>query len=201
MMLKKSKFSLKLILLLFLISKLAMALEEPKFEIVKSFSEYEIRKYKDRLAVQVEYSNNDRGFQYLFNYISGANINTEKIDMTTPVTQSLKIDMTIPVTQSLKDDKMVMQFFLPSKFTINTAPKPTNERVSLVIIEGGYYAVIRYSGRSTDKNYYNKFEELKEYLKKDKIEIIENGIKATFNAPYTLPPLRRNEVMVKIKWN
>jgi hypothetical protein len=200
-MLKKSKFSLKLILLLFLISKLAMALEEPKFEIIKSFSEYEIRKYKDRLAVQVEYSNNDRGFQYLFNYISGANINAEKIDMTTPVTQSIKIDMTIPVTQSLKDDKMVMQFFLPSKFTINTAPKPTNERVSLVIIEGGYYAVIRYSGRSTDKNYYKKFEELKEYLKKDKIEIIENGIKATFNAPYTLPPLRRNEVMVKIKWN
>ena len=200
-MLKKSKFSLKLILLLFLISKLAMALEEPKFEIIKSFSEYEIRKYKDRLAVQVEYSNNDRGFQYLFNYISGANINAEKINMTTPVTQSLKIDMTIPVTQSLKDDKMVMQFFLPSKFTINTAPKPTNERVSLVIIEGGYYAVIRYSGRSTDKNYYKKFEELKEYLKKDKIEIIENGIKATFNGPFTLPPLRRNEAMVKIKWH
>jgi len=200
-MLKKSKFSLKLILLLFLISKLAMALEEPKFEIIKSFSEYEIRKYKDRLAVQVEYSNNDRGFQYLFNYISGANINAEKIDMTTPVTQSIKIDMTIPVTQSLKDDKMVMQFFLPSKFTINTAPKPTNERVSLVIIEGGYYAVIRYSGRSTDKNYYKKFEELKKYLKKDKIEIIENGIKATFNGPFTLPPLRRNEAMVKIKWH
>ena len=200
-MLKKSKFSLKLILLLFLISKLAMALEEPQFAIIKSFSEYEIRKYKDRLAVQVEYSNNDRGFQYLFNYISGANINAEKIDMTTPVTQSIKIDMTIPVTQSLKDDKMVMQFFLPSKFTINTAPKPTNERVSLVIIEGGYYAVIRYSGRSTDKNYYKKFEELKKYLKKDKIEIIENGIKATFNGPFTLPPLRRNEAMVKIKWH
>ena len=200
-MVKKSKFSLKLILLLFLISKLAMALEEPEFVIIKSFSEYEIRKYKDRLAVQVEYSNNDRGFQYLFNYISGANINAEKIDMTTPVTQSLKIDMTIPVSQSLKDDKMVMQFFLPSKFTINTAPKPTNERVSLVIIEGGYYAVIRYSGRSTDKNYYKKFEELKKYLKKDKIEIIENGIKATFNGPFTLPPLRRNEAMVKIKWH
>ena len=200
-MVKKSKFSLKLILLLFLISKLAMALEEPEFVIIKSFSEYEIRKYKDRLAVQVEYSNNDRGFQYLFNYISGANINAEKIDMTTPVTQSIKIDMTIPVTQSLKDDKMVMQFFLPSKFTINTAPKPTNERVSLVIIEGGYYAVIRYSGRSTDKNYCKKFEELKKYLKKDKIEIIENGIKATFNGPFTLPPLRRNEAMVKIKWH
>jgi len=166
-----------------------MALEEQRFELIKSFDEYEIRKYNDRLAAQVEYSNDDRGFQYLFNYISGANINAEKIDMT------------IPVTQSLKDDKMVMQFFLPSKFTINSAPKTTNERVSLIIIEGGYYAVIRYSGRSTDKNYYNKFEELKEYLKKDKIEIIENGIKATFNRPFTLPVFRRNEVMLKINYN
>ena len=199
-MFKNSKLILNIILIIF-INKSAMALEEQKFELIKSFDEYEIRKYNDRLAAQVEYSDDDRGFQYLFNYISGANINAEKINMTTPVTQSLKIDMTIPVTQSLKDDKMVMQFFLPYKFTINTAPKPTNERVSLVIIEGGYYAVIRYSGRSTDKNYYKKFEELKKYLKKDKIEIIENGIKATFNGPFTLPPLRRNEAMVKIKWH
>jgi hypothetical protein len=200
-MIKISKYPLIIALFSIIYTNISMALEEPKYEIIKSNINYEIRKYKDRLAVQVEYSNNDRGFQYLFNYISGANINAEKIDMTTPVTQSIKIDMTIPVTQSLKDDKMVMQFFLPSKFTINTAPKPTNERVSLVIIEGGYYAVIRYSGRSTDKNYYKKFEELKKYLKKDKIEIIENGIKATFNGPFTLPPLRRNEAMVKIKWH
>jgi len=199
-MFKNSKLILNIILIIF-INKSAMALEEQKFELIKSFDEYEIRKYNDRLAAQVEYSDDDRGFQYLFNYISGANINAEKINMTTPVTQSLKIDMTIPVTQSLKDDKMVMQFFLPYKFTINTAPKPTNERVSLIIIEGGYYAVIRYSGRSTDKNYYKKFEELKEYLKKDKIEIIESGIKATFNRPFTLPVFRKNEVMLKINYN
>ena len=199
-MFKNSKLILNIISIIF-INKSAMALEEQKFELIKSFDEYEIRKYNDRLAAQVEYSDDDRGFQYLFNYISGANINAEKINMTTPVTQSVKIDMTIPVTQSLKDDKMVMQFFLPSKFTINSAPKTTNERVSLIIIEGGYYAVIRYSGRSTDKNYYKKFEELKEYLKKDKIEIIESGIKATFNRPFTLPVFRKNEVMLKINYN
>ena len=56
--------------------------------------------------------------------------------MTVPVTQSVKIDMTAPVTQSKKDGKLVMQFYLPSKFTINTAPKPTNRKVSLVVLEG-----------------------------------------------------------------
>ena len=178
-----------------------MALEEPKFEIIKIFDSYEIRKYDDRLAVQVKYSNDERGFQYLFNYISGDNIAEEKIDMTTPVTQSVKLDMTAPVTQTLDDGKMIMQFFLPSKFTIENAPKPNNKKVKLVIIDGGYYAVIRYSGRSTDKNFQKHYEELKDYLIKDKINFIEPAIKATYDGPFTLPVLRRNEVMMKINYN
>ena len=36
---------------------------------------------------------------------------------------------------------------------------------------------------------------------KDKIEMIDNGTKATFDGPFTLPILRRNEAMIKIKWN
>jgi effector-binding domain-containing protein len=94
-----------------------------------------------------------------------------------------------------------MQFYLPSKFTINNAPKPTNNRVSLVVIEGGIYAVIKYSGRVTDKNFQTHYEELKKYLTKDNINFIEPGIRATFNGPFTLPILRRNEVMIKINYN
>jgi hypothetical protein len=121
--------------------------------------------------------------------------------MTVPVTQSVKIDMTAPVTQSKKNGKLVMQFYLPSKFTINNAPKPTNNRVSLVVIEGGIYAVIKYSGRVTNKNFQTHYEELKKYLTKDNINFIEPGIRATFNGPFTLPILRRNEVMIKINYN
>ena len=82
--------------------------------------------------------------------------------MTVPVTQSTKIDMTAPVTQSNKDGKMLMQFYLPSKFSIDNAPIPTNKRVKLVTIEGGYYAVKRYSGRTSDTNYKKYHEKLKE---------------------------------------
>ena len=69
------------------------------------------------IAVEIEYSNEDSGFRYLFNYISGENKSSEKVKMTVPVTQSVKIDMTSPVTQSTRDEKKKMQFFLPSKFT------------------------------------------------------------------------------------
>ena len=178
-----------------------MALEEPNYKIIKSGENYEIRKYSDRLAVEVEFSSEDSGFNYLFNYISGENTTSEKVSMTVPVTKSTKIDMTAPVTQSNKDGKMLMQFYLPSKFSIDNAPNPTNKRVKLVTIEGGYYAVLKYSGRNSDKNYLNHLSKLRDNLEKDKIVMIDNGTKATFNGPFTLPILRRNEAMIKIKWN
>ena len=200
-MIKNTKLPLIFALFILIYTNISMALEEPKFQILKSNNNYEIREYSDRLAVEVTYSNQDSGFRYLFNYISGENATSEKVSMTVPVTQSVKIDMTAPVTQSKKDGKLVMQFYLPSKFTLNNAPKPTNSRVSLVVLEGGIYAVIKYSGRVTDKNFQKHYEELKKYLTKDNINFIEPGIKATFNGPFTLPILRRNEVMIKINYN
>ena len=200
-MFKNSKFTIIIAFITIFYTNISMALEEPSYSIVKSNENYEIRKYSDRLAVEVEFSSESSGFTYLFNYISGENITSEKVSMTVPVTQSAKIDMTAPVTQSNKDGKMLMQFFLPSKFTIDTAPTPKNKRVKLVIIEGGYYAVLKYSGRNSDKNYLNRLSELKDYLEKDKIVMLDNGTKATFNGPFTLPILRRNEAMIKIQWN
>lgn len=200
-MIKNAKPPLIIALFIIIYTNISMALEEPKYQILKSNSNYEIREYNDRLAVEVTYSNEDSGFRYLFNYISGENTTSEKVSMTVPVTQSVKIDMTAPVTQSKKDGKLVMQFYLPSKFTINTAPKPTNPKVSLVVLEGDIYAVIKYSGRATDKNFQKHYKELKEYLIKDNINFVEPAIKSTFDGPFTLPILRRNEVMMKINYN
>ena len=200
-MIKNTKLPLIFALFILIYTNLSMALEEPKFQILKSNNNYEIREYSDRLAVEVTYSNQDSGFRYLFNYISGENTTSEKVNMTVPVTQSVKIDMTAPVTQSKKDGKLVMQFYLPSKFTLNNAPKPTNSRVSLVVLEGGIYAVMQYSGRVTDKNFQKHYKELKEYLTKDNINFFEPAIRATFNGPFTLPIFRRNEIMMKINYN
>ena len=200
-MIKNSKYYLIIALFIIFNTNLSMALEEPAYKIIKSYEGYEIRKYDDRLAVEVEFTSEDSGFNYLFNYISGENTSSEKVSMTVPVTQSTKIDMTAPVTQSSNDGKMLMQFYLPSKFSIDNAPIPTNKRVKLVTIQGGYYAVLKYSGRNSDKNYLNRLSELMDYLEQDKIVMIDNGTKATFDDPFTLPILRRNEAMIKIKWN
>ena len=200
-MIKNHIFTLVISLFTLIYTNISMALEEPSFEIIQSNADYEIRQYGDRLAVEVEFTNESSGFRYLFNYISGENTTSEELNMTAPVTQSAKIDMTVPVTQFSKDNKMVMQFYLPSKFSIENAPIPTNKRVNLVTIDGGYYAVLKYSGRVSDKNYIKHLSKLKGYLEKDKIEMIDDGTKAIFDGPFTLPILRRNEAMIKIKWN
>ncbi len=200
-MVKILNFALIILFFTIINTEITMALEEPKYEIIKSNKDYEIRKYNNRLAIQTEYSYENSGFRYLFNYISGENNMSEKVSMTVPVTQSVKIDMTSPVTQFNKNGKMVMQFYLPSKFTLENAPKPTNSRVNLVTMEGGHFAVLKYSGSSSDKNYLKKLNKLKDSLIKDKIEMLDSGTKATFNGPFTLPILRRNEAMIEIKWN
>ena len=68
-MINNSKISLIIAFITIIYTNISMALEETKYQILKSNNNYEIRKYSDRLAVEVTYSNQDSGFRYLFNYI------------------------------------------------------------------------------------------------------------------------------------
>tara|TARA_B110000014_G_C19963879_1_gene498899 strand:- start:311 stop:853 length:543 start_codon:yes stop_codon:yes gene_type:complete len=178
-----------------------MAYEEAIYKIVFQNNIYEIRSYSQRLAVQVSYNKEGSGFRKLFNYISGSNLDTTKINMTTPVTQSKKISMTIPVTDTNENGNKVMQFYLPSKFTIENAPIPNDKDVELLIVEKGHYAVIKYSGRLTLNNFYKHSKILKDNLLKDDLEILGSAVRATYNSPFTLPFLRRNEVMFLVNWD
>jgi len=78
------------------LSSQLMAYEETNYEVVKENKIYEIRKYPNRL------------------YISGNNKENEEIKMT------------VPVTQEIKNENMTMQFYLPSKFNKDNAPKPVD---------------------------------------------------------------------------
>ena len=163
-----------------------MAYEEANYEVMKKKEIYEIRKYSDRLVIEAEISNQGSSFRKLFKYISGDNENNEEIKMTTPV------------TQIEKKGNMTMQFYLPSRFNKSNTPNPSNSDIKILNIKGGYYAVIIYSGRASDKNFIKHKNILENELKKDDISILGSPIKATYNNPFTLPLLRRNEAMFVI---
>ena len=177
-----------LIVLLFVI-KNSMAYEEAPYKITYQSDTFEVRFYEERVVIQTSSKGSSSGFQKLFKYISGNNQNATKIEMTTPVTM-------------LPDQgQMVMQFYLPSRFDLASATLPADDSVEIASIDEGYFAVIQYSGFASDKNFLKHAEILKKSLDQAKVEIKGPAIKATYNGPFTLPHLRRNEAMFLVNWS
>lgn len=166
-----------------------MAYEEAAYQSVYQGEGFEVRFYEERLVIQTRYIGANSGFQKLFKYISGGNQNSQKIEMTTPV------------TMVQDDEQMIMQFYLPSRFDINSAPLPADSSVQIESIKPGHFAIIQYSGFASDKNFSKHAAILKAALDKNDIKILGQPIKATYNGPFTLPHLRRNEAMYPIRWN
>ena len=166
-----------------------MATEQLKYQTIDVNEIYEIRKYSDRLVIETKTSNQNSSFRKLFNYISGSNEKNQEIKMTAPV------------TQIEKNGNMTMQFYLPSEFDESNVPNPSNSEVKILNMKGGYFAAITYSGRASDKNFLKHKEILENQLKEDNIKILSPPIRATYNSPFTLPMLRRNEVMFEIEKN
>ena len=166
----------------------AMSYEEPKFTIIKKTDVYEVRRYERRTVAEVTYGDEDNSFRVLFDYISGANKDIQEIQMT------------VPVTQSDNNGQMVMRFFLPSNYSKQNAPKPTNKKVQIIDLPEEYFAVISYSGFASNSNFVKHHEELKAAMERDGLVAIGPPLKATYNSPFTPPFLRRNEAMYPLKW-
>ena len=166
-----------------------MAYDEAPYQIMQENDNFEIRFYDERIVIQTSFQGSNSGFQKLFKYIAGNNQSSTKIEMTTPVTM-------------LPDQgQMVMQFFLPERFDLSSAPLPADDSVEIASIEEGYFAVIQYSGFASDKNFLKHVAILKNSLDQAQIETKGPAIKATYNGPFTLPNLRRNEAMFLVNWS
>lgn len=185
----------------------AMSLEQPEYTVLYTDGDIEYRQYEPFLVAQSLIDNVDdytdagnEGFRRLFRYITGGNRSQAKIAMTAPVQQSTseKIAMTVPVQQSVAGDQWRVAFMLPSQYTMDTAPVPTDSRVSVEHIPGRLMAVLRYSGRWTERNFARRKAGLQDALEAAGIEQLSPVQSALYNPPYTPPFLRRNEVMVEI---
>ena len=179
----------------------AMSYEEPEYTIVKKTDVYEVRRYERRTIAKVTYGEEDSGFRVLFDYISGANKSSQEVEMTVPVTQSAEIDMNLPVTQQSADGKMSMRFFLPKQYSKKNAPEPNDTSVKIIDLSEEYFAVISYSGFASDINFKKHYKALESALRHDGLVTSGPPVKATYNSPFTLPFLRRNEAMYPLEWN
>jgi hypothetical protein len=138
----------------------------------------------------------------------GGGASSEKIAMTAPVItagaggEPEPVAMTAPV---ITDDqqapgKVTMQFLLPSKYAkAEEAPRPTDERVVIREVPERKYGVVRFSGVAAVKTVREKAEGLRAALEKNGYTVKGPFVLARYNPPFTLPPLRTNEVMIPVE--
>jgi hypothetical protein len=138
------------------------------------------------------------GFRLIAAYIFGANKPSAKISMTAPVQQQAKqtIAMTAPVTQKASDGDWTVSFIMPKGWSMDTLPAPTNKRVKLVPVPAKRMVVIRFSGTADDRSIATKTAELRKYAADHTLSVIGEPALAFYNPPWTLPFLRRNEIIL-----
>jgi hypothetical protein len=193
-----------------LASATAMAIEEPRFEVLEQQGSFELREYPAYVVAETRVeagfaSAGNIAFQRLFKYISGNNVAQREIAMTAPVTQSRnesrgeKIAMTAPVSQVADGDAYRVAFTLPATYTLKTAPKPLDPTVQIREVPAQVMASWRYTGRWTESNYRDNEKLLLEQIGKRGLVARGEPVLARYDPPFAPWFMRRNEVLIPVK--
>lgn len=165
-------------------------LEAPDYQILKMTDNYEIREYAPYSLVSTSIESNEEmaeetmangnGFNKLAKYIlEGENAEEEKMSMTTPVITN----------------RDTMSFVMPSGFTAENAPAPTDADLQVQDVPKQIVAVREFTGLVTEKESAKQRAALEDSLLADGLEFDNLSFKTLqYNPPYTLPWIRRNEV-------
>ncbi len=179
--------------------------EKPDYKVIQTERNIEIRQYEPMIIAEVEVDGKREdaireGFRLIADYIFGNNTVQRDISMTAPVQQqeSQKIAMTAPVQQQSTGRSWQISFVMPSKYSMETLPEPKNDRVRLKEIMTKKFVVIKFSGTNSNENVTEHENQLMNYIEANQIKIIDSPKYAFYNAPWTLPFMRRNEVMIEI---
>ena len=171
-----------------LMASQAIAIEEPVYQVEKAWEteQIEIRAYAPRvMAVTDMAEDSNSGFRVLAGYIFGGNAEEEKIAMTAPVQQSMA-------------GEKEMAFMMPAEYALEDLPKPEDQRVSFREAPAYTAAVIQFSGWASAEKADEKWQQLRGFLISEGIDITGEPTLNQYNPPWTLPFMRRNEIIVPV---
>jgi transposase len=185
------------------------ALEEPAYQTQLQEGNFEIREYASYLVAEVFMEGEDfdeasgDGFRILADYIFGNNLSrSSAVQMAGKAeAASENIAMTAPVQmdQGEQPDQWRMAFSLPSKWNLETAPVPNDQRVKLREVLPERMVVLQFSGRMGAHDLEEKEQELRQWATKQGITVAGSVRTARYDPPWTLPFLRKNEVQLKVE--
>jgi hypothetical protein len=178
------------LLLIALISPYNMAesIEEPAFTTIATVDGVELRRYDPGIQARTTLASSGQtnsGFRRLAGFIFGGNDRDMRIAMTAPVEETLEPEPT-------------MAFTMPSEYRMEDLPAPDDGEVELVAVPARTVAVLAFSGWATGGKVADRTEELLQTLKAQGIPVVGPPSLNQYNPPWTLPFMRRNEIMVGI---
>jgi hypothetical protein len=186
-------------------SAMASNVETPNYSVSSKSGNLEIREYGPTIVAEATVEGDrdkaiQRGFRIIADYIFGNNLSSTKVAMTAPVMQqpNEKIAMTAPVIQQANGKSWNVRFVMPSEYTIETLPKPVNPKVALIEVPAMRFAVIRFSGFAGQGSLDTHEAELRAFMAERGLTATSAPQYAFYNAPWTLPFMRRNEVMIEV---
>jgi len=169
------------------------AYETAEYQVVEKEGLLEVREYPDLTLVTTPMvsssQGNDGSFMRLFRYISGANQEQQKVEMTTPVFME----------EGTRESRGQMGFVVPKLVAEAGAPAPSGQDVRLQTRRGGRFAVIRFSGRMNQTSIEKANRELRDWMTKKGLKGAENYETAGYDAPWTPGFFRRNEVLIRLE--
>jgi hypothetical protein len=199
--------------------------EELEYEVVDHLpAGVELRRYPAHAVAEVTVRGSLAGagntaFAPLFSYISGSNRPRASVAMTAPVVQQpaarrgQRVAMTAPVVQEEAHTRssgtggdaapaagrsFTVSFVLPAGMTPDTAPQPTDERVSLRAVPPTLSAAVRYSGRWSTSAYERHRDRLLAGVAAARLHPLGQPRWLRFDPPFRPWFLRHNEVVVDV---
>ena len=166
----------------------AIAIEEPVYQVEKAWEteQIEIRAYAPRVMAVTEMTEDSNGgFRVLAGYIFGGNAEEQEIAMTAPVQQSMEGDRE-------------MAFMMPAEYALEDLPEPEDQRVSFREAPAYTAAVIQFSGWASAEKADENWQQLRQFLIAEGIDITGEPTLNQYNPPWTLPFMRRNEIIVPV---
>lgn len=166
----------------------------PKYQLIKQYDDFEHRQYEETRWVTTSLEQDMFGisimtsFRRLFKYISGANADELKINMTVPVV------MSIPLTSAAQS---TMSFFVPHY--LEKSPLPTDPEVHLASYPAASIYVKTFGGYALGYAYEQKAKALAEELQALGLQFDDTYYaRVGYNDPFTFID-RHNEVWYMAK--
>lgn len=182
-------------------------IEQPPYEVITTVGDVEIRQYGPRLAAETDMGSGtgieagqNAAFMRLAAFIFAQNREGPEVAMTAPVEfqAAEPIAMTAPVAMEPGQEQGTMRFFMPAKYTLETLPRPGDDRVRIVTVPAQTLAVLRFSGELTDEIAAERTTELLRAIAGSDWTVTGTPGVFGYDAPGTPLDKRRNEVFVEV---